>query len=407
MRMKILVAHNRYRYRGGEDTVVDAEIDLLRRHGHEVLVYLRDNEEITRMKNHQAALQTLWSHKAYADVTSLSEKFKPELIHSHNTFPLISPSLYSVAHQLNVPVIQTLHNFRLICPQATLLRNGVQCEDCVGNLPWRAIVHRCYRNSLSQSTVSSSMIMLHRLLRTWHTKVTRYIVLNQLCRDKFLAGGLPFDLLRIKPNFVDSANEPEWAHRNGGIYIGRLSEEKGLKVLAEALSQLPDSQIDVYGKGDLQTYVEATRGLNYKGFRVTDELQDCLQQAAYLVVPSTGVESFGLVAIEAFAAGTPVIASASGGLREIVVNGKTGLLVEPGNSDALARAIAFAEDHPDQMKIMGRAARQAYLTRYTPDINYRLLMDIYREAVDSMVRIPTPALPFKRPEKIKLQKIEL
>jgi glycosyltransferase involved in cell wall biosynthesis len=405
--MKILVAHNRYRYRGGEDTVVDAEVDLLRRNGHEVLVYLRDNEELTRMKNHHAALQTLWSHKAVADVTALSEKFRPELIHSHNTFPLISPSLYSVATRLNVPVIQTLHNFRLICPQATLLRKGVHCEDCVGHLPWRAIVHRCYRNSLSQSAVSSSMIMLHRLLRTWHTKVTRYIVLNQLCRDKFIAGGFPFDLLRIKPNFVDSANEPEWVFRSGGIFIGRLSEEKGLKVLAEALSQLPDSQIDVYGKGDLQSYVEATSSFNYKGFHAADELQACLRQAAYLVVPSTGVESFGLVAIEAFAAGTPVIASANGGLQEIVVHGKTGFLVESGNTDALARAIAFAEDHPDEMKVMGRAARQAYLSRYTPNINYQLLMSIYCEAVESMARIPSHTLPFKRSEKIKLQKIEL
>jgi glycosyltransferase involved in cell wall biosynthesis len=405
--MKILVAHNRYRYRGGEDTVVDAEVDLLRRNGHEVLVYLRDNEELTRMKNHHAALQTLWSHKAVADVTALSEKFRPELIHSHNTFPLISPSLYSVATRLNVPVIQTLHNFRLICPQATLLRKGVHCEDCVGHLPWRAIVHRCYRNSLSQSAVSSSMIMLHRLLRTWHTKVTRYIVLNQLCRDKFIAGGFPFDLLRIKPNFVDSANEPEWVFRSGGIFIGRLSEEKGLKVLAEALSQLPDSQIDVYGKGDLQSYVEATSSFNYKGFHAADELQACLRQAAYLVVPSTGVESFGLVAIEAFAAGTPVIASANGGLQEIVVHGKTGFLVESGNTDALARAIAFAEDHPDEMKVMGRAARQAYLSRYTPNINYQLLMNIYCEAVESMARIPSHTLPFKRSEKIKLQKIEL
>ncbi len=405
--MKILVAHNRYRYRGGEDTVVDAEVDLLRRNGHEVLVYLRDNEELTRMKNHHAALQTLWSHKALADVTALSEKFRPELIHSHNTFPLISPSLYSVATRLNVPVIQTLHNFRLICPQATLLRKGVHCEDCVGHLPWRAIVHRCYRNSLSQSAVSSSMIMLHRLLRTWHTKITRYIVLNQLCRDKFIAGGFPFDLLRIKPNFVDSANEPEWVFRSGGIFIGRLSEEKGLKVLAEALSQLPDSQIDVYGKGDLQSYVEATSSFNYKGFHAADELQACLRQAAYLVVPSTGVESFGLVAIEAFAAGTPVIASANGGLQEIVVHGKTGFLVESGNTDALARAIAFAEDHPDEMKVMGRAARQAYLSRYTPNINYQLLMSIYCEAVESMARIPSHTLPFKRSEKIKLQKIEL
>ena len=405
--MKILVAHNRYRYRGGEDTVVDAEVDLLRRNGHEVLVYLRDNEELSRMKNHDAALQTLWSHKVVADVTALSEKFRPELIHSHNTFPLISPSLYSVATRLNVPIIQTLHNFRLICPQATLLRNGVHCEDCVGHLPWRAIVHRCYRNSLSQSAVSSSMIMLHRLLRTWHTKVTRYIVLNQLCRDKFIAGGFPFDLFRIKPNFVDSANEPEWVHRSGGIFIGRLSEEKGLKVLAEALLQLPDSQIDVYGKGILQNFIEANTCFNYKGFHGADELQAYLRQAAYLVIPSTGVESFGLVAIEAFAAGTPVIASAHGGLREIVVHGKTGLLVEPGNSEALARAIAFAEDHPDEMKVMGREARQAYLSRYTPDINYRQLMSIYREAIESMAPIPTHALPFKRSEKIKLQKIEL
>jgi len=404
--MKILVAHNRYRYRGGEDTVVDAEVDLLRCHGHEVLVYLRDNEELTRMKNHSVALEALWSHKTVSDIVALSERFRPELIHSHNTFPLISPSLYSVAKQLNVPVIQTLHNFRLICPQATLLRNGAHCEDCVGNLPWRAIAHRCYRNSLAQSTVSSSMIMLHRLLRTWHTKVTRYIVLNQLCRDKFIAGGLPLDLLRIKPNFVDSVREPEWVHRSGGIFIGRLSEEKGLRVLAEALTQLPDSHIDVYGKGGLQSFVEKTSGFNYKGFREPIELQACLRKAAYLVVPSTGVESFGLVAIEAFAAGTPVIASAHGGLREIVVHGKTGFLVEPGNVDALARAIAFAEDHPDEMKIMGRAARHAYLSRYTPDINYRLLMSIYGEAVESMARIPTHALPFKRSEKVSLQKIE-
>jgi glycosyltransferase involved in cell wall biosynthesis len=231
--------------------------------------------------------------------------------------------------------------------------------------------------------------------------------LNQLCRDKFIAGGLPFDLLRIKPNFVDSASEPEWVHRSGGVFIGRLSEEKGLRVLAEALSQLPDSQIDVYGNGGLQTFVETTSGFNYKGFQEPIELPACLRQAAYLVVPSTGVESFGLVAIEAFAAGTPVIASSNGGLREIVVHGKTGLLVEPGNSEALARAIAFADDHPDEMKAMGRAARQAYLSRYTPDINYRLLMTIYREAVESMTRIPTHALPFKRSEKIKLQKIEL
>jgi glycosyltransferase involved in cell wall biosynthesis len=402
--MKILVAHNRYRFRGGEDTVVDAEVELLRRHGHEVLVYLRDNREISSMKVHELAIQTVWSSKVIHDVLKLAGQFKPDLIHAHNIFPLISPSLYSVASRFNIPIIQTLHNFRLVCPQATLLRRGQHCEDCLGNSPWRAILHRCYRDSLPQSAVTASMIMMHRFLRTWQRKVTRYIVLNQVCRDKFIEGGLPFERLRIKPNFTESTKEPQWQHRRGGLFVGRLSVEKGLNVLAEALIDLPGVVISVYGKGDMQSFVEKTLGFNYGGFQEARQLQARLHEAAYLVVPSTGMESFGLVAIEAFACGTPVIASAHGGLREIVVHGKTGLLVEPGNSQALARAIAYAETHPEKMKAMGQAARQAYLTKYTPDINYHLLMTIYREALQSLKSTTAQALPSKRLGAIDQQK---
>ena len=234
------------------------------------------------------------------------------------------------------------------------------------------------------------MILMHRLRGTWRTEVARYIVLNQLCRDKFVAGGLPFDRLRIKPNFVQVDQQPDWDQRRGGVFIGRLSAEKGLHTLADAVRQLRSVQIDVYGKGPLQRMVEHTPGLRYKGFHESATLQARLREAAYLVMPSTGVESFGLVAIEAFACGTPVIASRHGGLKEIIVQGCTGLLVPPGDGRALAQAIDYAETHPEAMLAMGRAARQVYLERYTPETNYVQMIRIYREALASSA---APSVP--------------
>lgn len=389
--MKILVVHNRYHYRGGEDTVVDAEVALLRRHGHRVLLYTRDNRELASMKKRDALIGVLWSRQTEVDIRQIHEAFGPDLIHAHNTFPIISPSLYAVAHQLNIPVVQTLHNFRLLCPQAMLLRNGDSCEACIGHFPWRAVIHRCYRDSFSQSSITAAMILMHRLRGTWRTEVARYIVLNQLCRDKFLAGGLPFDKLRIKPNFVEVDQRPDWQQRSGGLFIGRLSPEKGLHTLAGAVRQLRSVQIDVYGKGPLQRLVENTPGLRYQGFCQSATLQARLREAAYLVMPSTGVESFGLVAIEAFACGTPVIASRHGGLKEIVVQGNTGLLVPPGDERALAKAIEYAETHPEAMLAMGRAARDVYLERYTPETNYVQMIRIYHEALASRAAPSDPS----------------
>ncbi len=392
--MKILVAHNRYHYRGGEDTVVDAEVALLRQHGHQVMRYSRDNRELSAMTPREAAASVLWSRQTEADLERLQEEFHPDLIHAHNIFPLISPSLYAAASRLKIPVVQTLHNFRILCPQAMLLRKGSTCDACVGHLPWRAVVHRCYRQSLPASAITAAMIMLHRLRGTWKNDVARYIVLNQLCRDTFVAGGLPFDRLRIKPNFVSSDESPSWHDRRGGLFIGRLSPEKGLQTLAEAVRQLPSVSIDVYGKGPMQSMVDNTPGLRYQGFHEASELHQRMRKAAYLVMPSTGMESFGLVAIEAFSCGTPVIASRHGGLREIVVQGKTGLLIPPGDAQALSNAIAYAESHPDEMLAMGRAAREAYLARYTPEINYVQLIRIYREARSCYPVRNATALPY-------------
>jgi glycosyltransferase involved in cell wall biosynthesis len=381
--MKILVAHNRYLYRGGEDTVVDAEVNLLRQRGHQVWVYSRDNTEIQYLTSIKAAKTTFWSRQTVQELQKINQQFSPDLIHAHNTFPLISPSLYGVAQKLRIPVVQTLHNFRLVCPQAMLLREGKHCEDCVGKLPWRAVVHRCYRQSLPQTALTSTMLVLQRMRGVWHQQISRFIVLNQLCREIFARGGLPLDKLRIKPNFVESPEEPQWQHRRGGLFIGRLSTEKGIEVLINALDKLPDQMIDVFGKGPLQALVEASPSLRYGGFQSTAVLRQKLNEAAYLVMPSTGVESFGLVAIEAFACGTPVIATRHGGLRELIHHGQNGLLVPPNDANALASAIAYAESHPDHMRDMGMAARKHYLASYTPERNYQQLIQIYHEAVDS------------------------
>lgn len=382
--MKILVAHNAYHYRGGEDSVVDAEVLLLRRYGHEVLLYRRDNADIPRMPRWRAAIDTFWSRRTVAEIRKLQSGFRPDLIHAHNTFPLMSPSLYGVAGSLGVPVVQTLHNFRLVCPQAMLMRNGRRCTDCVGRLPWRGVLHRCYRGSLQQSAITAAMLTAHRVAGTWRDRVTRYIVLNQTCRDIFINGGLPSDLLRIKPNFVEPRGVPNWEGREGALFIGRLSPEKGLETLAHAMQRLPGMYVDVYGKGPLQSMVERSEGLRYRGFLEGEALWRRIAKAAFLVMPSTGIESFGLAAIEAFASGTPVIASRQGGLKEIIQHQKNGLLVAPGDAMELARAIDYARSHPTEMRRMGVDAYQTYLAHYTPERNYATLMRIYDEALASL-----------------------
>ncbi len=392
--MRILVAHNQYHYRGGEDTVVDAEVALLRQHGHEVEVYRRDNAELAAMSPPSAALSTLWSRRTLDDLAHLVDGFAPDLVHAHNTFPLISPSLHAGARRHRLPVIQTLHNFRLVCPQAMLVRRGRSCTDCVGRLPWPGVLHRCYRQSFMQTSTVAAMLVMHRLRRTWQRDVTRFIALNQMCRDIFTEGGLPMDKLVIKPNFVVAHCTPDWEQRSGGVFIGRLAEEKGLDVLAQALQQLPGQRIAVYGKGPLQSMVMQSPGLDFRGFQTPEVLARRMHAAAYLVMPSTGVESFGLVAVEAFAAGTPVIASRQGGLLELIVHGKTGLLVEPGNASALAQAIRYAETHPEQMRAMGRAAWESYLANYTPERNYAQLMHIYQQAIAASPLPDPPSLAY-------------
>ncbi len=389
--MKILIAHNAYQQHGGEDMVVDAEIALLRRHGHEVECYLRHNDELKAMPRLRAAAGTVWSLRSARDLSATLRRFAPDVIHVHNTFPLISPALYWTAARHRVPVVQTLHNFRLLCPQAIFLREGRICEDCLGKSPWRAVGRKCYRDSAAQTAVLTGMLCAHRAIGTYRARVTRYIALTRFARDKYVQGGLPADRFRIKPNFIDAGPRPPLQTRCGGLYVGRLSHEKGLEVLVAAAHLLPRPALEIIGAGPLEPLVRAGFGPAWLGPRTLDEILARMERARFLVLPSICHENAPRTIVEAYSRGLPIIASRLGALADLIDDGRTGLLFEPGNPHDLAAKIAWAHSHPDDMARMGHAAREEYERHYTPQRNHELLIDIYEDAIADLQRQPCPA----------------
>ncbi|HZV62438.1 MAG TPA: glycosyltransferase [Methylophilaceae bacterium] len=377
--MRVLLAHNRYQQAGGEDAVLAEEHQLLVRNGVEVELYEQDNKRIETMPAMQVAVDTIWSRRTVSEIGERIQRFQPDVIHVHNTFPLISPSLYFAAAKYGVPVVQTLHNFRLFCAQAMFMRNGAVCEDCIGKLPWRGVTRRCYRESGPQSAVVVSMQGIHRWLGTYRNKVTRYIALNKFCRDKFIEAGLPADRIVIKPNFIDLPS-PLSAQRGGGLFVGRLSPEKGIATLAQAIRQYEAAQIDVIGHGPQDEELKGLSGARLMGFMKGEEIYGRMAHAAYLVMPSIWYENFPRTLVEAYACGLPVIASRLGAMAELVKDGETGLLFTPGNAAELAERLRWADSHPAEMRRMGEAARREYEANYTSEINFRQLMHIYDEA---------------------------
>lgn len=380
--MRILIAHNAYQQRGGEDSVVGDEIALLRRYGHAVQLYSRHNDEIPEQNRLALVAGTIWSSRTCREISAAIRDFQPDVIHVHNTFPLISPSLYWAADAQRIPVVQTLHNFRIFCPQAMFLRDGKVCEDCLGHQPWRSVLHACYRGSRAQSAVLSGMLAWHRALGTYRDKVARYIALNEFCRRKFIEGGLPADRVVVKPNFVE-AGAAQPSPRSGLLFVGRLSPEKGLRTLREAMALLPSVQLRVAGDGPEAAVLDGVAGVTKLGRLVVEDVRQEMNAATALVVPSIWYETFGLVVIEAFACGTPVIASRIGALAGVVEDGVTGLLFEPGNAADLAAKMRWVLEHPADAARMGRNARLEYERSYTAERNYELLMNIYEDAIDA------------------------
>lgn len=381
--MRVLVVHNAYQHLGGEDTVVESEVALLREHGHEVQTYSRSNDEITGSSQLSVAQQTLWSARTGRDLHGLVAAFQPNVIHAHNTFPLVSPALYWAAARLGVPVVQTLHNFRLMCLNALYLRGGKVCEDCNGKLPWRGVVNGCYRGSKPASAVLAGMLTLHRGLGTYQNKVARYIALNEFCRTKFIEGGLPADRIVIKPNFV-AAPAPVESTRAGFLFVGRVSQEKGINCLSDALRLNPSLTLRVAGDGPDVARFDGVHNARQLGRLSRQAVQAEMSRASAVVVPSICYETFGMVVIEAFASACPVIVSRIGALASLVVDGHNGLLFEPGDSHELAQKMAWAMAHPKEMAAMGRRARADYEASFSAKANHQRLLEIYEEAVHAL-----------------------
>lgn len=389
--MKILLVHNRYQLPGGEDEVYRRERQLLLDHGHDVIEYIRDNREIAEYGAHKKATlvaRTTWAWDSYRQIAAVLAEDKPDLAHFHNTFPLISPAAYYACSAAGVPVVQTLHNPRLLCPAGTLFRNGRACQECVGRrLAFPAVLHGCYQQSRVHSAVAVSTLSIHHWLGTWKRRIDRYIVSTEFYRAKFMAAGLPSEKIALKPHFVDT--DPGFAEQKGeyALFVGRLAPEKGVPTLLTAWQQVRTVPLLVRGEGPLADAVSTVQAQT--GGRVTllarashSAIFDLMKAARFLVWPSEGYyETFGLVAIEAFACGIPVIASASGVMKEIVRDGHTGLHFIPGDPGDLAKKVEWAWEHPVEMREMGRNARGEYQTKYAAERNYEVLSQIYKSVL--------------------------
>jgi len=395
--MRVLVVHNRYRHAGGEDEVVLRESGLLRSSGHEVQEYTRHNGEIVEdgiLSKAKMAMRTLWAWDSVSCLRSLLRHEKPDIAHFHNTFPLISPAAYYACQQEGIPVVQSLHNSRLVCPAATLHREGTACEECVERVvPWPGVVHGCFHNSHLQTAVVSGMLAGHRILGTWRDQVNAYIAFTEFFRQKFIRGGLPREKIFVKPHFLGT--DPGMKQNIGdyALFVGRLAPGKGLRTLLQAFELLRNAiPLHIVGDGPLRAESEAQKsraGLSsvaFHGWLPREQTLKIMKSARFLIFPSEWSETFGLTIIEAFGSGLPVIASRLGSMTEVLQEGKTGLYFAAGDPNDLASKAHWAWTHVKQMEAMGRAARAEYEVKYTAERNYELLMEIYRRARSATAR---------------------
>jgi glycosyltransferase involved in cell wall biosynthesis len=388
--VKILIGHNYYQQPGGEDIAFANEKNLLRRNGHEVVEYLDSNTRLNTMGRLDAAVQTLWSRHSYQAVKTLIRNSRPDIAHFHNTFLLLSPSVYDACSEMGVPVVQTLHNYRLVCPVALLHRKGQVCEACLGKkIAWPGVWHGCYHGSRTQTAVVASMLALQWMRKTWRDRVDVFIALTEFSRRKFIEGGLPAAKILVKPNFfhpdpgiMDSAGD-------FALFVGRLSPEKGILTLLQAWQQISNIPLRILGSGDLEPEVHSfveengSGNIHTSGLVSPSQVFTTMKKARFLVCPSECYENFAMVIVEAFAFGLPVIASRLGAMAEIISDGHTGILFAPGDPEDLAAKVNWSWNHPRELVAIGRKARREYESKYTSDIIYDSLMRIYAAAQKS------------------------
>ena len=393
--MRIVMVHNYYQKPGGEDQIFAAESSILEKHGNLVFRYTIHNNRIRELNSLKLAWSTIWNKVIACDLRKLIQKVRPDVIHFHNTFPLISPAAYYAAKAENVPVVQTLHNYRLLCPNALFFRDGHVCEDCMCKfVPWPGILHACYRGSRAATGVTASMLSIHCVLRTYSRMIDVYVALTDFARQKFIQGGLPAEKIAVKSNFVDP--DPGIGDGSGGyaLFVGRLSQEKGIDTLLTSWeivgNKLP---LKIAGGGPLALKVTKAAQNNslveFLGHQPKSEILRLMKNATVLIFPSIWYECFPVTIVEAYSVGLPVIASNLGGMSTLIDHRQTGLHFNPSDPEDLAKQIDWIVSHPSELGRMRHAARAEYESKYTAEINYKMLMDIYETAIERSRKKPT------------------
>lgn len=386
-KQKVLLVHNFYKFPGGEDTVFENEKRLLEENGHDVVTYTRSNNDINNFNFWQKLyypINTIFSLKTYKDVKKIILDKKIDIVHVHNTWPLISPSVYYAAFYSEVPVYQTIHNFRMVCPGATLYHNGDICEDSLKVGLRKSVKNKIYKGSLIHTAISATTLKVHRVLGTY--KKVNFIFLTEFTRQKVLElnknGKKIIDDSRtsIKPNFT--TDEHGLSESKGYyMFLGRLEEIKGIELLIKVFSELPEKKLLVIGNGDLENKISnhiKERNLNnikLLGHKPKEEVNILLKGAEALIVPSQGYETFGMVILEAYSNGTPAIVGDIGNIKDLVLEGKTGLKFTYNSSEELIKAILKFEMM--DRKELGKNAYDFFKNNYSRENNYEILYAIY------------------------------
>jgi glycosyltransferase involved in cell wall biosynthesis len=382
--LKVLMVHNRYRSVGGEDASTDSQVALLRGAGHEVVVLEESNERIFELGRLHTAVRSVWSPESYGKVDKILGKDQFDVMHVQNLFPLFSPSVYYAARRHGVPVVQSLRNFRTLCPEAMLYRDGAVCTDCVGKaVAWPSIVHQCYRESASGTAVVAAMAASHRMIGTWKRRVARYVTASEFARDIYVKGGWERSQIEVIPNFVYP--DPGTGEGNGGyaLYAGRMAPPKGIDTLLEAWRVGGiNYPLKIVGTGPLLPDILEAAKVNplieYLGVVDGDVVADLMGHATLVVAPTRGIETFGRVAAEAMSRGTPAVVAGHGGLREIVTDESTGYHFPPGDAAALADRVRLLLSDDDRLATMRVAARKEFLERFAGERVLARWVDLYK-----------------------------
>jgi len=384
--LRILFAHNRYLNRGGEDESRDQEMFMLRSKGHEVLEYEVDNKDLPRTNYLQAGFQSIWNMEQHQRLTQFMQDTKPQILKVDNYFPILSPSIFSAAKRLGISTVLSVRNYRLICPGASLFRDGHVCTDCVGSrLALSAIRHRCYRGSYLQTAAAALGNGFAHLRGTWEQSVDRYIAVSQFVRRELIRGGFPGDRISVKANSIEDTGVGNGAGKYA-LFVGRLIPEKGVQCLLEAWQQVGATlPLKIVGEGSLEGLVVAATqtnpGIEYLGRQPISQVCELLGQATVLVFPSEWFEPFGRSIVEAYSKGTPVVGADTEPMRDMIESGETGLFFKPGDSDHLARTILSLVRDEGQLSHMRKQARRKYLSSYSAEETYAQMMTIFGHAL--------------------------